>query len=397
MNKEIDHLLNKNTADVIVKKDLQALLESGEKLKVYLGVDPSGPVIHLGHAVALRKLKEFQDLGHKVILLIGDFTGQIGDPTGKTTARVPLTSDDIKKNAETYKEQASKILDFDGENPARIAFNSKWLATLSFEDLIKLAAHFTVQQMSERDMFQDRLKEGNPIGLHEFFYPLMQGYDSVALEADVEIGGTDQTFNMLCGRTLRKQIEGKDKHVVTVPLLLGTDGRKMSKSFHNDIGISEPASQQYGKLMSMQDDLILDYYTLCTDSSKKELEAIKERLESGENPRDIKAKLAKEVVTMYHSGDEAENAAKEFDRIFKDKKRPTDIPEKSITEKSMTALNLASVLEPQKSRGELKRLFKEGAIKLDNKKILDANTEIPIVNGLIVQIGKRTFYKIKTA
>lgn len=394
MSPEITHLLEKNTADVIVKKDLKELLESGKKLRVYLGVDPTGPVIHLGHAIALRKLREFQDLGHTAILLIGDFTGRIGDPTGKTNTREPLTSEQVLKNAQSYKEQASKILDFNNpKNPAEIHFNATWLSKLTFEDVIKLSSHFTVQQMLERDMFQERIKQEKPISMHEFFYPLMQGYDTVALEADVEIGGTDQTFNMLAGRTLRQKIKNQDKHVITITLLEGTDGRKMSKSYNNIIGITEDPNSQFGKIMSMKDELIIDYFNLCTTKSPEEINAISQRLEEGENPRDIKAELAHEVVSIYHSKKAADKAKKEFDHIFKNKELPSNITEIHINSETISALELVKKVAPSESNSQIRRLFSEGAIKINQEKVVDFTTNITIEKELIIQIGKRRFFK----
>lgn len=388
-------ILERNIAQVIVKKDLATLLDGDTKLRVYLGVDPTGPTIHLGHAIALRKLREFQDLGHTAILLIGDFTAQIGDPTGKTDMRKPLTHEEVLANAESYKKQAEKILDFSSkDNPAEIHFNSDWLSKLSFEDIIKLSAQFTVQQMLERDMFQERMKDEKPIGLHEFLYPLMQGYDTVALKADVELGGTDQTFNMLAGRTLRQKLEGVDKHVLTVPLLVGTDGRKMSKSYHNDIGITEEPNEQFGKIMSMRDDLIIDYFTLCTDFSKTEIDAIQARLEGGENPRDIKIELGKTIVAMYHSAEDAEKAAEEFSRVFAEKKLPTDIPEHALANAEMQLLEMVKQLIPNESNSQIKRLFKEGAIKINQEKHEDFTKKISLEPETIIQIGKRRFFKI---
>lgn len=388
-------ILERNIAQAIVKKDLATLLDGDAKLRIYLGVDPTGPTIHLGHAIALRKLKEFQDLGHTVILLIGDFTAQIGDPTGKTDMRKPLTHEEVLVNAESYKKQAEKILDFSSkDNPAEIHFNSEWLSKLSFEDIIKLSAQFTVQQMLERDMFQERMKDEKPIGLHEFLYPLMQGYDTVALKADVELGGTDQTFNMLAGRTLRQKLEGVDKHVLTVPLLVGTDGRKMSKSYHNDIGITEKPNEQFGKIMSMRDDLIIDYFTLCTDLSNTDIEAIQARLEGGENPRDIKIELGKTIVTMYHSAEDAEKAAEEFSRVFAEKKLPTDIPEHALANSEMQLLELIKQLIPNESNSQIKRLFKEGAVKINQEKHEDFTKKISLEPEAIIQIGKRRFFKI---
>lgn len=394
MKDPISHLLNRNTADVIVKDDLKKKLESGEKLRIYLGVDPTGPKIHLGHAVALRKLAEFQKLGHTVILLIGDFTAQIGDPTGKTDIRTALTHEEVLQNAETYKKQASIILDFDDpENPAELAFNSEWLAKFTFDEVIKLAAQFTVQQMLERDMFQERIKDEKPISVHEFLYPLMQGYDTVALEADVELGGTDQTFNMLAGRTLRKNLKNKEKHVMTVPLLIGTDGRKMSKSYHNTIDIDAPAGDQFGKLMSMKDELISDYYMLCTNLDEEAVKKIEIDLKNGKNPRDQKMDLAHMIVEMYHGTEAADTAREEFVRVFSEKKLPSDMPQLAFNP-DFTLIDYIHEIIPERSRSDIKRLFKQGAVSIKGEKISDPQHNIAQKADIVVKVGKLVYFTI---
>ncbi len=277
------------------KKALIEKLSGKQKLKIYLGIDPSSTKIHLGNAIALRKLREFQNLGHKIILLIGDFTGMIGDPTDRNAARKPLTREEVLVNAADYKQQAEKILNFSGKNPAEVRYNSHWLSKLTFEEIIKLTAHFTVQQMLERDMFQKRLTENKPIGLHEFLYPLMQGYDSVAMDVDIEIGGSDQTFNMLVGRQLLRDLNGKEKFVITLPLLEGTDGRKMSKSFNNSIDLTDTPNDIYGKIMSLKDDLILKFFEMTTEIPIGELKAIRNKFKEN-NPINLKKKLAFTIV-----------------------------------------------------------------------------------------------------
>ena len=300
---DIDYLLGRNVVDVLPREGLERRLRNGEKLRIYLGVDPTSPSIHIGHAIALRKLRNFQRLGHKVIFLIGDFTGRIGDPADKSAMRQQLTSEEVSHNAASYVEQAGRILDIESPtNPIEVRYNADWWDKMHARDMIELAANFTAQQMIQRDMFQKRLQENKPIGLHEFLYPLLQGYDSVALNTDIEIGGTDQTFNMLAGRTLVAALQGREKYVITGRMLEGTDGRKMSKSFNNTVGITDPPFDMYGKLMSLRDELIRDYFELCTDASDGELSEISDRLQAGVNPMDLKKRLAFDVVEIYHAG-----------------------------------------------------------------------------------------------
>ena len=341
-------LLKRNVDSIYPSKDsLEKKLSAKTNLKIYLGIDPTSPELHLGNAIALWKLKEFQDVGHRVTLLIGDFTGMIGDPSDKSSLRVTLSKKEVLDNAKEYKNQASKILKFSGNNPATLEFNSKWLSKLNFEDIIELTANFTVQQMIERDMFQKKLEDKKPIGIHEFLYPLMQGYDSVALDTDVEIGGTDQTFNMLIGRDLMKIVKNKEKFVLTIPLLEGTDGRKMSKSYGNTINLSDSPKNMYGKVMSIKDELIIKYFKLCTNTSETELEDISLQLEnSSSNPMDIKKKLAFEITKTYHGATEAKKAEVEFSNVFQKGMRTKDIEvvelDRSILPKSYAALANAS-------------------------------------------------------
>lgn len=390
MSKEIEKLLNRNVEEVFVKKGLEKLLESGKKLRIYIGVDPSSPVIHIGHAVGLRKLREFQDLGHKVIFLIGDFTGRIGDPSGKTTQRVPLTIEQVQENAKTYLEQAAKIIDI---KKAEVRYNGEWLDKLTFKDVVMLASNFTVQQMIERDMFKERIKEGKPIALHEFLYPLMVGYDSVALDVDVEMGGTDQTFNMLAGRTLMKAMKGKEKHVLTVPLLVGTDGRKMSKSYDNVIGVNDAPDDMFGKVMSIKDELILQYFKLCTGRSDEDIKEITKRLKGGENPRNLKFELARDIVTMYYSSKEAEKAAKEFDQVFKEKGKPTDIP-KAKYKKGDKLVDVLVASKTVSSKSEARRLIKQNGVKDNDKAVSDIDCKLERGKH-IVQVGKRRFIELE--
>ncbi|OJI06553.1 tyrosine--tRNA ligase [bacterium CG10_46_32] len=388
---KVSELLERGVAEVVVKKDLEKLLRSKKKLKVYLGLDPSSTLLHLGNAVPLRKLAAFQKLGHEVIFLVGSFTALIGDTSDKDAMRKVLTNKEIKENFKTYKKQASKILDF---SKAKILYNGDWLGKLSFEDIVKLAQRFTVQQMIERDMYQKRLREGKPIGLHEFLYPLMQGYDSVHMEVDVEIGGSDQLFNMLAGRTLLKAYKNKEKHVLTTDLLEGLDGRKMSKSYSNTVNITDEPNDMFGKIMSLRDDLIIKYFELCTDTSVAEIEKIKKGLHAGDNPRDTKARLAREIVALYHGEKAAHAAEKEFNSVFQSKEKPADIPKKKVFGKQKQADELLVELGLAQSRSEAKRLIEQGGVRVDDVVIKDWKQSVDTQKGAIIQVGKRRFVEI---
>lgn len=387
-----EEILDRAVEQVIVRKDLEKILDSKKKLRLYLGIDPSSTRIHLGNAIALRKLRDFQDQGHEVIFLVGSFTALIGDTSDKEAMRQPITSKEIEQNFKTYKDQASKILDF---SKAKIMYNGDWLSKLSFEDIVKLAQEFTVQQMIERDMYQKRLKDGKPIGLHEFLYPLMQGYDSVAMDVDLEIGGTDQLFNMLAGRTLLKAMKNKEKHVLTVPLLEGLDGRKMSKSYNNTIDITDKPNDMFGKIMSMKDSLIIKYFELCTDLPMSEIHEIDEGLKNGDNPRNAKAYLAREIVKLYHGKDESESAEDAFDKVFVKHKKPDDIKTEKIKQSAYQANELLDELKMVSSKSEAKRIIEQGGVKIDDKVVHDWKDKIEVQSGMIVQVGKRKFVKIK--
>lgn len=391
--KQLSELLTRGVKDIVGREDLEKKLKSGEKMKIYIGADPNRPDIHIGHAVVIRKLRKFQDLGHKIIFLIGDFTAQIGDPTGKDEARQQLSLQDVKKNAKTYKEQISKILDFKGKNKAEIKYNSAWNKKLKFQDLIELASNFTVQQFLERDMYQKRISEGKPISLHEFFYPLMQAYDSVFMDVDMEVGGNDQLFNMLCGRTLMQKLKNKNKIVMTFEMLEGTDGRKMSKSYDNYVGVSDAPNDMFGKIMSITDDLIIKYFTLCTDVSIEEIKELENKMSAGENPRNLKFRLAYEIVKIYHGESTAKIAQDEFDKIFKNKEKPTDIETVSIGSDTnivefITKFNLVS------SNSEARRMIEQGAVKVNDEKISSIDFVITKGKEYIIQVGKRRFIKV---
>lgn len=391
----IEKLLTRGVEEIYPSREaLEERLLTGKKLKLYLGVDPTSPNLHIGHAIGLRKLREFQDLGHEVILLIGSFTAMIGDPTDKMAARVQLTRKEVLKNASDYKKQAAKILNFSGSNAAKIMFNHKWLGKMSFEDVVELASHFTVQQMSERDMFDRRLKEGKPVYLHEFLYPLMQGYDTVAMDVDLEVGGSDQTFNMLAGRTLMKQMKEKEKFVVTTKLLVNDEGKKMSKTEGGLINLDDAPEEMYGKLMAMDDSMILPYFEIATDVDMAEIEGMKIQLDNGVNPRDLKARLASTIVAMYYSEEEAKKAAEAFDSVFRDKAMPEDMAEYKVAEPS-SIVDVLVFAGLANSKSEARRQIEQGAVKVDGVRVESIDTNIEgTEDGVVLQKGKRHFVKI---
>ena len=396
----IERLLHRGVVEVIPREETENRLRSGEKLRVYFGVDPTSPVIHLGHAVALRKLRQFQDLGNKVIVLIGDFTGRIGDPTDKSAMRVQLTHADVLENAQTYLQQAGKILDLTSPtNPVEVRYNGEWWDKLTARDMIELAANFTAQQMLQRDMFQRRLDENKPIGLHEFLYPLLQGYDSVALEVDGEVGGTDQTFNMLAGRTLVRVLQDRDKFVLTTPLLEGTDGRKMSKSYGNVIGVASPPYEMYGKIMSLKDDLIARYFELLTDVPERRLEEMARQMAEGTvNPMDQKKQLAFALVTEFHSAEAAREAQERFAREIQRHEVPVEIPEVKLPRGGdWSIIDLLVQLKLATSKSDAKRLVEQGSVSIDGQKIVDPRANVAIQIGMVVRGRRRQFAKIALA
>ncbi len=392
--------LKKGSSEIIQEKELREKLESSLKnnqpLKVKAGFDPTAPDIHLGHTVLLRKMKHFQDLGHQVIFLIGDFTGLIGDPSGRSKTRPPMTREQINKNAQTYKEQVFKILD---PNKTIIEFNSKWLEKLTSFEIIHLMAKYTVARILERDDFSKRLNKNKSICTHEILYPLMQAYDSVALKADVELGGTDQKFNLLVGRDIQKEYGQNPQIVLTMPLLEGIDGvDKMSKSLNNYIGITEPPTEIYGKVMSISDPLMYRYYELLTDISLSKIREYREKVKQNEiNPRDLKSKLAKSIVQDFWGKEESEKAAQEFDRVFKQNKAPSDMETVSIKSEKIFLIDLLIEKNIFSSRGEAKRMIRQGGIYIDNQRIRDVGFMIDMTqrNETILKIGKKRFYKIE--
>ena len=390
-------LISHGVADLLpedeFKKKLEKSVATNTPLIVKLGLDPTAPDIHLGHTVVLRKLKLFQDFGHKVIILIGDFTARIGDPTGKSVTRPPLTEEQVITNAKTYQEQIFKVLD---PEKTEVRFNSEWLSKLDFADVLKLASKYTVARMLERDDFHKRYTEGRPISIHEFMYPLMQGYDSIALKADVEFGGTDQTFNLLMGRHLQGEEGMPEQTIITMPILEGLDGvQKMSKSLGNYIGISEAPSEMYGKAMSIPDELMMRYFMLVTDMSIEEQEQLSKELESGvAHPRDVKMKLAHTIVRLYHGEEAANFGQDEFVRVFQKHAMPTDIPEYKVafTEEPVFVPQLLSDAGLTASNGEARRSIKAGAFKIDGEKCNEEH--IILKDGMVLQVGKRKFIKI---
>lgn len=390
MNKDF---FKRGISEIIDQKSFESRLKSGKKLRIKYGVDPTRPDIHLGHAVAMRKLRELQDDGHTIIFLIGDYTTKIGDPSGRNSARPVLSDVEIAVNAKTYFDQAGKIIDI---KKTEIRYNSEWFSKMSFADILQLTGKFSVAQIIERDDFAKRLKSGQNLGVHELLYPLMQAHDSVALKADVEFGGTDQKFNMLAGRDLQKKMGQVPQDIVIVDLLVGLDGKiKMSKSADNYIGVTESPDSMFGKVMSIPDGLILDYFNLTTNLSEAEISKIKKELDGGANPRDIKLKLASEIVTLYHTKKDALKAEEEFINRFSKREMPTNIPEIHIPEKNMDLLTLITLADESLSKSDARRLIEQGGARIDGTKITDPAAAIGVKKGLVIQAGKLKVYKVK--
>jgi tyrosyl-tRNA synthetase len=380
-------LLTRAVSEVVPKDLAEAKLKSGKKIRIYLGIDPTGSKLHLGHAVVLRKLQAFAAAGHEVIFLIGSFTAMIGDPSGRDVMREPLTMEDVKKNFETYKAQAAKVLDF---SKITIKHNHEWLEKLKFEDILKLASNFTVQQMLQRDMFKKRVKDEQDISVVEFLYPLMVGYDSVVLDVDCELGGNDQLFNMLCGRTLQKAMGKKDKFVLTTKLIEGTDGRKMSKTYDNCIWLEDSAKDMFGKTMRIKDELITTYMECCTDISMKRIAEVEKGMKAGTNPKEYKVELAKAIVALYHDKKSADEAAEEFTRMFTDGGVPDEMDEvKAKAGESLLDFMVRAKLVTSKS--DARRLIEQGAVKLEDSTVSDINAK---VGKGILKAGKRKFVKV---
>lgn len=388
-----DFLLRRGVAQVLPDAESLEKLMGERKIRVYLGIDPTGAVLHLGHSVVLRKLQQFVELGHEVILLVGNGTVRIGDPTGRDSTRPELSDEQIRENFKTWQEQASKVVDF---SKVKIAYNGDWLDKLTYTDIVKLLATTTVSQLLERDMFQDRLQKNLPIFGHEIIYPLLQGYDSTVMDVDLELGGTDQTFNMMMGRHLQRVYNNHEKWVLTTPIINGLDGRKMSKSFNNYVGLTEAPSEMYGKLMSMRDEMIFEYMTLLTERDEAEITAMQEELAAGANPMLFKKILAHDLVSFYNSGEAADEAAAEFERTIQNKALPSEIKMVQISVAEISLKDLVKLCLPQESSANIKRLAEQGGVEIYDfdeplgiEKVFPAAT----LDGRVLRVGKRNFFK----
>jgi tyrosyl-tRNA synthetase len=395
-------IITRGAAEIIRVEELEQKIarsiKSDTPLKIKLGCDPSRPDLHLGHSVVLRKLRQFQDLGHQAILIVGDFTGMIGDPSGRSKTRPPLTIEETRTNGQGYFEQATKIL---SSKKIQMLYNSEWLGKMSFADVIALGSKYTVARMLERDDFERRYEAKEPISIHEFLYPLAQAMDSVAIRADVELGGTDQKFNLLVGRDIQREYGIEPQVTLTMPILPGTDGvEKMSKSLDNYIGVNEPAREIFGKAMRIPDGLIFDYFLLTTDMRADDLAAIKNELADPlTNPSTVKRRLARTLVALYHSENEAANAEKEFNRMFKEKEAPEEIPEVALSapEGKMGILQLLTDARLVGSKSEARRMVDQGAVSVDGVKINDQHAVVSIAGGIVLRVGKRGWCRIRQA
>jgi len=393
-------ILSRGAIDILPEEEFRERLaksiRENKPLRVKQGFDPTAPDIHLGHTVGIRKLKQFQDLGHQVVLIIGDYTGLVGDPSGRSSTRPQLTYEQVIKNAETYQSQFFKILD---KTRTEIHFNGEWFAKMTFREIMELAARFTVARMLERDDFEKRYKSGSPISIHELFYPLMQAYDSVAIKADVEIGATEQKFNLLTGREIQQDYGVPPQLILTLPVLVGLDGhQRMSKSIGNYIGIDEPPREMFGKIMSIPDSLIYSYFELVTDIALDRLTEIKAQLEDvSSNPMTLKKMLGVEIVSMYHSSEAGKEACEEFERVFSKKEIPEDIPEFDISAFTgkVWIVRLLTETGLAKSNGDARRLIQGGGIYIDGQKVNDENMEVEVADGMLLRAGKRRFLKLK--
>ncbi|RFA31474.1 tyrosine--tRNA ligase [Alkalilimnicola ehrlichii] len=392
--KEALAIIRRGTEEILVEGELKERLESGRPLRIKAGFDPTAPDLHLGHTVLINKLRQFQLLGHKILFLIGDFTGMIGDPTGKNVTRKPLTPEEVAENARTYKEQIFKILD---PESTEIVFNSDWMGKLSAADLIQLASRHTVARMLERDDFHKRYTNNQSIAIHEFLYPLIQGYDSVVLKSDVELGGTDQKFNLLVGRELQKAYGQAPQTIITVPILEGLDGvQKMSKSLNNYIGIQEPAGEMFGKVMSVSDDLMWRYFELLSFKSEQEVEALRRDVVQGRNPRDVKFLLAHEIVERFHDRDAADQAQQEFVARFQKGAMPSEMPEHTVSvgQDGVGLPQLLKQVELTASTSEAIRMIKQGAVRIDGERSESPALVLAAPAELVVQVGKRRFARV---
>lgn len=392
-------IIKRGTVEILPEEELVSKLkqaiQENKPLRIKQGFDPTAPDIHLGHTVCLRKLRQFQDLGHQVVLIIGDYTGMVGDPSGRSETRPQLTTEEIERNARTYQEQFFKVID---EGKTEVHRNGEWFGQMSFQQIMHLASNFTVARILERDDFSKRFKEQSPISIHELFYPLMQAYDSVMINADLEIGATEQKFNLLTGRQIQELYGQAPQVILTMPVLVGTDGQqRMSKSTGNYIGVAEPPGEIFGKIMSIPDEQIYNYFELVTDLGADELARIKSELgQKSTNPMTLKKKLGKEVVRMYHSQKEAQQAGDEFERVFSKKELPEEIPEKHLQHDEAEIWIARYLVDAgcAKSTNEVRRLIKQGGLYLDNQRVDDENLKIPVQGERLVRLGKRRFFKI---
>ena len=393
-NLKIQELLSRGVENIFPKKEfLEARLKDGRQLTLYTGYDPTAPTLHIGHAITMMKLRQFQDLGHKVIMLIGDFTGMIGDPTDKTSARTQLTREQVLENCKNYQAQASTILNFEGENAVEVKYNGEWLGKMNFADILDLTSHFTVDRLMERDMFAKRKTENKPIFLHEFMYPVMQAYDSVAMDVDGEVGGNDQTYNMLAGRDLMKDLKNKEKFVLTTKLLVDSSGKKMGKSEGNMIALSDTPEDMFGKVMSWTDDMMLKGFELCTTLPMSEVGEVEKELKAGTNPRDIKLRLAGEVVKTFLGEESAVKAQEYFISTFSKKENPDEMPE--IKPSVYEIASLLVEAKVCKSKSEARQVIDQGGVSINDEKVAKSNYTAVIKAGDIVKKGSRWFVKVK--
>ncbi len=384
--------IGRGADEILLEGELKERLSTGRPLRIKAGFDPTAPDLHLGHTVLLNKMRQFQDLGHIVIFLIGDFTGMIGDPTGKNATRPPLSVDDVQRNAQTYREQVFKILD---ESKTEVRFNSEWMQEIGAAGLVRIAGQHTVARMLERDDFKKRYEQERPIAIHEFLYPLVQGYDSVALRADVELGGTDQKFNLLVGRQLQQAYDQAAQIVLTMPLLEGLDGvQKMSKSLGNYVGIAETPKDIFGKLMKISDELMWRYFELLSFRPASDIKSLRREVENGRNPRDVKFELAREIVARFHNEKAADQAQGAFIAQFSNKALPENIPEYVVSSASLVAILKETGLTA--STSEARRMIQQGAVKIDGEKVSDVDLNIDVAREVVVQVGKRRFGRIRS-
>jgi tyrosyl-tRNA synthetase len=390
--KTIEQMVTRGVEHVVPEGELEHKLRSGKQLRVKLGIDPTGPNLHIGRAIVLWKLREFQKLGHQIVLIVGDFTAQIGDASDKDAMRPPLTEEQVQENLKTYNEQLAHVLDMDS---VELRYNSEWLSNMKFDELLKLTMGFTVAQLIERENFHERYVGKKPIGLHEFLYPIMQGYDSYAIDADVELGGTDQLFNMLAGRKIQEHYGKPQQSVITTTILEGLDGRKMSTSWGNCIYITDSPKEQFGKVMSIGDNLIIRYFELATDISPDQIKHYKEELTAGANPRDIKVELAKAIVERYHNKEDAQAAATEFETIFSKGGIPDDIQTVVFDAQSANILDILTTSKLVASRAEARRLVEQQAVKVDGETVIDIAASIDLAEKRLIKAGKRRFVYVK--